>query len=94
VAGRRPAGISSYLGGAFVFRACRRYSRRIYFRGMPKRPKGLRNEHPRLLCLSEAENGLLERAARQVGAPTNVYIREAALFQAREELGVQHPEGA
>ncbi len=57
------------------------------------RPRGPRAEHPRLVGLSEKENALIERAARKAEAPANVYIREAALYCAREDLGLKQPEG-
>lgn len=57
------------------------------------RSKGPRSQHPRLVGFSSEENHIVERAAAKVDEPTNVYIREAALFQAREELGLKHPKG-
>jgi hypothetical protein len=57
------------------------------------RSKGPRSQHPRLVGFSSEENHLVERAASKADAPTNVYIREAALYQAREDLGLKHPAG-
>ncbi len=59
----------------------------------PPKSKGPRGEHPRLVGLSASENSLIERAAKRAEVPANVFIREAALFQAREELGLKHPAG-
>lgn len=56
-------------------------------------PKGSRAEHPRLVGFSEDENALVERAASKCGVKANPFIREAAVFQAREELGLKHPKG-
>jgi len=58
-----------------------------------QRPKGPRAEHPRLVGFSEKENALVERAAKACELPANVYIREAALFNAREDLGLKQPKG-
>lgn len=57
------------------------------------KPKAPRAQHPRLVGFSEEENALVERAARAVDMATNPYIRESALFQAREDLGLMQPEG-
>ena len=67
------------------------YRSRIYQTMSNPKARGPRAEHPRLVGFSDRENKLVERAARKAKARTNVYIREAALYQAREELGVEHP---
>jgi len=61
---------------------------------MAKGDKGPRSEHPRLVGFSEVENALIERAAKRVQVAGNAYIREAALWDAREELGLPHPPEA
>lgn len=57
-----------------------------------EKSKGPRAEHPRLVGFSRAENKIVERAAKQAGTRTNTYIREAALYHAREDLGLAQPE--
>ncbi len=62
-------------------------------RKVPQKSKGPRTEHPRLVGISEAENTILERAATSAEMKPAAYIREAALYHAREELGLKHPAG-
>ncbi len=59
----------------------------------PKRTKQPRDEHPRLIGFTEKENGIVVRAATKGGMSATAYIREAALFNAREDLGLVHPKG-
>ena len=63
-------------------------------KSVQRRSKGPRTEHPRLVGFTEAENAIVVRAASKCETPANVFIRESALFQAREELGLKHPVGA
>ncbi len=59
-----------------------------------QKSKGPRTEHPRLVGFSESENAVIERAAAKAGVKPSPYIRENALWCAREELGLEHPAGA
>lgn len=97
---RRPAEVSSCPVGCRLFggRASIPLARDIPARHIPNMPKatrskGPRAEHPRLVGFSDKENALVERAAAKAEFPTNVYIREAALYAAREELGLKQPGG-
>jgi uncharacterized protein (DUF1778 family) len=58
-----------------------------------KRSHGPRTQHPRLIGLSEKENALLVRAAARADTTVTEYMRDAALWCAREDLGIKHAAG-
>ncbi len=50
-------------------------------------------EHPFLVGCSHAQAALIKRGAKKLGMKPIPFIREAALFQARDALGLKQPEG-
>lgn len=57
----------------------------------PEKPKKPRQEHPFLVGCTHKEAALIARGAAKFGMGPIEFLRDSALFQARDLLGMKQP---